>query len=198
MLDIVEEQKNLIEKLVKSNPRFAGNEDLFEDFCNETFERSCHIAKNLKDINALENYLKKVVQSSILTVLRNMGRIRRLNGSYTGSKKEIPMSAISSSPDNSTNIEEKILSENFSYDISEKYISAEDIMISKTLLKNVVDIVFKQDVQEPEKKYLDIFKLRYKEGKKQSQIAEELGLSQSEISKRLVEISKFVKKQIEN
>ena len=34
------EQRILIEKLVKSNNKFKGNEDLLEDFCSETYKRS--------------------------------------------------------------------------------------------------------------------------------------------------------------
>ena len=63
---------------------------------------------------------------------------------------------------------------------------------------NVVDIIFKENALAPQKQYLDIFKLRFKYNKKQSEIAEELELSQSEVSKRLVEISKIVKSKLEN
>ena len=200
MSDIVLEQKNLIEKLVRGSSKFSGNEDLLEDFCSEVYERSCHILGNIREMNALESYLRKVVQTSMINVLKNSGRIRRLSKGYTSARKEIPMSALTEDfqNDNSNDTEEKILSENYSYTIENSYISPEEILISKDLLKNVVDIVFKQNIQMPEKQYLDIFKLRYKERKTQSEIAAELGLSQSEVSKRLVEISKFVKNKIEN
>ena len=62
----------------------------------------------------------------------------------------------------------------------------------------MIDIVFKENALAPQKQYLDIFKLRFKDNKKQSEIAEELSISQSEVSKRLVEISKLVKSKLEN
>ncbi|MBO5948652.1 hypothetical protein J6Q66_07445, partial [bacterium] len=65
-------------------------------------------------------------------------------------------------------------------------------------LKNIIDIVFKENALAPQKQYLEIFKLRFKDNKKQSEIAEELSISQSEVSKRLVEISKIVKNKLEN
>lgn len=200
MSDIVTEQKNLIEKLVKSNSKFLGNEDLLEDFCSEVYGRSCHVLSGVKEVTAIEGYLRKVVQSSILSVLKDSGRVRRLSKGYTSARKEIPISSLESlTQDNSANkIEENILSDNFSYNLQDSSLSAEEILISKDLLKNVVDIVFKQNVQMPEKQYLDIFRLRYKEQKTQSDIASELGLSQSEVSKRLVEISKFVKSKIDD
>ena len=33
-MDTVQKQRELIEKLVKNNNKFSGNEDLFEDFCS--------------------------------------------------------------------------------------------------------------------------------------------------------------------
>ena len=42
---VVQEYKNIIEKMVTSNKRFSGNEDLFEDFCAEAMERCCFLLK---------------------------------------------------------------------------------------------------------------------------------------------------------
>ena len=198
MSDIVQEQKNLIEKLVKSNAKFIGNEDLLEDFCSEVYGRSCHVLNGIREVNSIEGYLRKVVQTSIINVLKDSGRIRRLSKGYTNIQREIPLSALAEQTSSAVESEEKILSENYSYSLRDDNISAEEIIINRDLLKNVVDIVFKQNIQMPEKQYLEIFRLRYKARKTQSEIASELGLSQSEISKRLVEISKFVKDKIEN
>ena len=61
------------------------------------------------------------------------------------------------------------------------------------MLQKIVDIVLAEQKQNPNKEFLKIFYLRYVKEKKQREIAEELNLSQSEISKRLIEISQIVK-----
>lgn len=201
MLDIVEEQRILIEKLVKSNAKYVGNEDLFDDFCNEVYKRSCHVLNGIKDVNSIESYLRKVVQSSILGVLKDLGRVRRLSHGYTSSHREIPVSSLVSAEEkiqNISDVEEKFYTNNFGFGSFDYSSSIEETLINKDLLKNIVDIVFNFDVENPDKQYLEIFKLRYKENRKQNEIAQELSLSQSEVSKRLVEISKFVKSKIEN
>lgn len=201
MLEISIEQKNLIEKLVKSSSKYAGNEDLFDDFCNEVFKRSCHVLNGVNEVTFVEGYLRKVVQSSILNVLKDMGRVRRLSRGYVSEQREIPVSALNNmflEELSQNELEEKVYSNNFSYNLTQESLSVEELLISKDLLKNVIDIVFKENALAPQKQYLDIFKLRFKDNKKQSEIAEELSISQSEVSKRLVEISKLVKSKLEN
>ena len=71
--------------------------------------------------------------------------------------------------------------------------SPEDIIVRKDTLKQVASIVLTADNTEPEKQYLQIYKLRYDKGMTQKEISEELGLSQSEISKRLFKLMTKVK-----
>lgn len=201
MLEISVEQKNLIERLIQSSSKYAGNEDLFEDFFNEVFRRSCHVLNGVNEVTFVENYLRKVVQSAILAVLKDMGRVRRLSKGFVSDQREIPVSSLNILQENSVSqleFEENIYNNNFSYALNKTSLSIEDLLISKDLLKNIIDIVFKENALAPQKQYLEIFKLRFKDNKKQSEIAEELSISQSEVSKRLVEISKIVKNKLEN
>ena len=73
---LVEEQRALIEKIVRNNKNFSGNEDLLEDFCSEAFQKSYLIFNSSSNIDKIESYLSKVVHTSILSVLKNSGRIR--------------------------------------------------------------------------------------------------------------------------
>ena len=61
------------------------------------------------------------------------------------------------------------------------------------MLQKVVDIVLVAQKNQPEKEYLKIFYLRYVREMKQKEIAKETNLSQSEISKRLLDIAEIVK-----
>ncbi len=200
-MDTVQKQRELIEKLVKSNNKFSGNEDLFEDFCSETFKRSYSLFQTL-DEDHLESYISKVVNTAILTVLKESGRVRRRDNKYV-STNEVPLSA-SPAPkeepalaaqaaqtpatvDNSAGISQVL------YDIADPRASFEEKLVRKDLLQKVVDIVLVAQKNQPEKEYLKIFYLRYVREMKQKEIAKETNLSQSEISKRLLDIAEIVK-----
>ena len=83
--------------------------------------------------------------------------------------------------------------ENFVYKIADPSDSFEEKIVRKDLLQKIVDIVLVAQKNQPEKEYLKIFYLRYVKELKQKEIAEEVNLSQSEVSKRLIEIAQIVK-----
>ena len=188
-MDTVQKQRELIEKLVKSNNKFSGNEDLFEDFCSETFKRSYSLFETL-DESRLESYISKVVNTAILTVLKDSGRVRRREKKYVSTKIENITEKIVS--DSSANIESSASADIFR-NIADPKASFEEKIVRKDLLQKVVDIVLIAQKNQPEKDYLKIFYLRYVREMKQKEIAKETNLSQSEISKRLLEIADIVK-----
>ena len=55
----------------------------------------------------------------------------------------------------------------------------------------------KIDEEDPDKNYLHIYTLRYDKGMTQKEISEEIGISQSEISKRLFKLMEKVRNAIE-
>lgn len=197
-MDTLQEQRITIERLVRLNNKYVGNEDLFEDFCSEAYERSYTLFDN-NEIKNFEGYLAKVVNTSILTVLRTSGRIRRHSNRYisthevlidpTPSKqfvKEVPP----------VQTFESIVTHDYSshlYDVSDPKDNFEEKIVRKDLLQKVVDIVLVAHKNNPNKEYLRIFFLRYVKEKKQREIAEITNLSQSEVSKRLLEIAEIVK-----
>ena len=201
-MDTVQKQRELIEKLVRNNNKFSGNEDLFEDFCSETYKRSYSLFDTL-DESHLESYISKVANTAILTVLKDSGRVRRRDNKYV-STKEIPISSSSAPKDepaaNAAEISsapvEAELSSGASfviYDIADPKASFEEKLVRKDLLQKVVDIVLVAQKNQPEKEYLKIFYLRYVRDMKQKEIAKETNLSQSEVSKRLLDIAEIVK-----
>ena len=175
-MELTQEHRNLIEGIVRKNPRTNGNEDLFEDFCSETFKRSYTIISSINDIKNLEIYLNKVASSAILDVLRTSGRLRKARSGYVQLQQQTvsmsnnePEDILINIPDPSPHIEEKI--------------------IKQDEIKIIRDLILQIDKSEKDKKYIDIFYLRYLMGYKQSQIATETGLSQGEVSKRLIELA---------
>ena len=64
------------------------------------------------------------------------------------------------------------------------------------ILSQVCNAVLVANSTNQSKLYYDIFYKRYVEMKKQAEIAQELDLSQSEVSKRLYELVKIIKNDI--
>ena len=188
-MDTLQKQRNLIEKLVKSNNKFSGNEDLLEDFCSETYKRSHSLLANA-DINDMGSYLAKVANTAILSVLKESGRVRRRENKYISTKEILinPVQTRAALPQ-----AQAVELESFVYDIADPSDSFEEKIARKDLLQKIVDIVLVAQKSNPSKEFLRIFYLRYVKEMKQKDIAKELNLSQSEISKRLIEISQIVK-----
>lgn len=191
-MDTINEQRELIEKLVRSNNKFQGNEDLLEDFCSETFKRSYSLFDNV-NIKDIENYVAKVANTAILTVLKQNGRVRRRENKYVSTHEILINPMPAKLPVQEQAKPAPVLDEPVIYDIADPRDSFEEKIVRKDLLQKIVDIVLVAQKNSPQKEYLKIFYLRYVKELKQKEIAQEVNLSQAEISKRLVEILKIVK-----
>ena len=190
---LVEEQRSLIEKIVRGNKNFRGNEDLFEDFCSEAFQKSYMIFNSSSNIQKIESYVSKVVHTSILSVLKNSGRIRRSNDGYVPTK-EIKVPEFNSA----VTVKTQTLGPDFILDFPDPKDSAEEILITKDCLQKIADAVCIIHKEIPSQLFLDIFYLRYVKGLKQTEISKSLNLSQSEISKRLMQLSKLISNFLDN
>ncbi|MFA6988815.1 MAG: sigma-70 family RNA polymerase sigma factor [Candidatus Gastranaerophilaceae bacterium] len=187
-MEVAQEYRGLIEKMILGNKRFSGNEDLLEDFCSETFKRSYFIISSVKNVEYVENYLNKVANSAILGVLKESGRLTKTSSGYQKIKQEMVQFK-----DNTEVYAEEII-----YDIPDPATNIEEKIINKETLEKIAEIIFLIDKKDPEKQYLGLFKLRYIQNKRQTEIADELELSQSEISKRLVEMTQKIHTYINN
>ena len=185
-MELAQEKIDLIEKIIKSDRKFVNNEDLYHDFFNETCKRSFLIVKTVSSDVTLEAYLKKIATTSILNVLKSEGRLRRTKSGYM-STKEVPIeSAVQSSLTDYSKIEVK-------YEPVDIQDTPEDLAIKNEILQKIVDTVYEIDESAPDKNYLQLYDLRYEKGMTQKEIAEELNLSQSEVSKRLFKLMEKVK-----
>lgn len=182
-MDLAQDKLDLIEKLIKNDRKFSNNEDLFDDFFNETCKRSLGIINVISSDAALEAYLRKIAATSILNVLKDSGRLRRTKTGFTST--------------NEVSIEDKFSNRYANTEISYNSFTIEEtpeeITAKKDTLRQITNIILKIDDAEPEKQYLQIYKLRYDSGMTQKEISEALGLSQSEVSKRLFKLMEKVK-----
>lgn len=187
MEELAQDKLELISKIIKNDKKFAGNEDLFDDFFNETCKRSFLIAKNVKSEATLATYVKRIASTAILTVLKDNGRLRRTREGYVPTK-EISLETAASDK-NHIDYSQVIIQ----YEEIDMDDSPEDIVIKNEILRMVRDNLYKIDENEPDKKYLQLFKLRYEDGMTQKEIAQELDISQSEVSKRLFRLMEKIK-----
>ena len=185
-MEIAQDKLDLIEKVIKNNNKFVSNEDLYEDFFNETCRRSLPVLGNIASEITLEAYLKKVVSTAIINVLKDSGRLRRTKEGYR-KVQEIPIYSAES---------EEFSKIEISYDKFNIEETPEALMIKNDILANIYNAVVAVDEQNTKKKYLQIYKLRYDSGMTQKEISEELGLSQSEVSKRLFKLMEEVKQSL--
>lgn len=189
-MELAQEHLELIKRIIKADKKFQNNEDLFDDFFNETCKRSLSILETIDDKDALEAYIRKIASTAIVVVLKNMGRVRRTHQSYVSTRDVETQPVEMKEPAN--NIEN--VSVNYNFITIPK--NPEEIVVEKELLQSVYDSVVVAHSQNIEKQYLQLYELRYVEGKKQAEIAKEMNISQSQVSKRLFELMDAVKKSI--
>ncbi len=183
-MELAQEKIDLISNIIKSDRKYPNNEDLYDDFFNETCQRSMSIINAIDNEATLTAYLKRIATTSIINVLKDSGRLQRTRAGYMSTKevifdnqeKEIDYSSI-----------------NINYSSIKLPKTPEEIVIQKDILKFVSQTIVKIDSEDPEKQYLNIYKLRYDKGMTQKEISEELEISQSEISKRLYKLMDKVK-----
>lgn len=188
-MELAQDKIDLIEKIIRNDRKFANNEDLFDDFLNETCKRSLVVIQTVTSDATLEAYLRKIATTSILNVLKSEGRLRRTRKGYS-SIQEIPFEPViePASTDYST--------------VEVKYITAdilqtpEDLAVKKEVLQQILDAVYDINDENLDKRYLDLYNLRYEKGLTQKEIAQELNLSQSEVSKRLFRLMEKVKQAL--
>lgn len=199
----IDEQRRLIEKFVRSNIKFNGNEDLLEDFCNEAFQKSYIIFNSNSSVQKIESYIQKVVNTSIISVLKDSGRLKRNASGRYERHRELPLEEEHfkmpeiEDPAQQTSVYQEPSSKKYFYDIEDPKIGIEDKLIKKELLQKIADAVCVVHSDNPGKCYLEIYQARYIRGMKQREISSLLNISQSEVSKRLLELSKLIKFRID-
>jgi RNA polymerase sigma factor (sigma-70 family) len=183
-VDLTQEKIDLIEKVIRNNRKFSGNADLYEDFFNETYKRSLSIVGAVNS-DALEPYLRKVAATSIISVLKDSGRLRRTRQGFVPTPEE-PLETVETRPEHVFTAYRDVTPE----------ITPEDTAVQNELFQKVNDILNKINAENPDKNYLELFNMRYASAMTQKEIAEVLKLSQSEVSKRLFALMNKVKEEI--
>ena len=89
-MELAQEKIDLISRIIKGDRKYPNNEDLYEDFFNETYKRSVSIINAIDSEVTLEAYMRRIVNTAIVSVLKDSGRLRRTRAGYM-STKEVPV-----------------------------------------------------------------------------------------------------------
>ena len=130
-MNLEQDKLDLIEKVIKNDRKFSNNEDLYDDFFNETCKRSLGIINIISTDTALEGYLRKIASTSILNVLKDSGRLKRTKSGYTP-VKESPLE---------NNITNNFASAEISYKFFDVVETPEEHVVRKDTLNQIKKIV---------------------------------------------------------
>lgn len=178
---IQEEQQELIEKYVKANAYYPGNEDLLGEFCEEAFNKAYLILNTSNNIQKTETFISKIVNTTIINVLKQKQRYTKLPSEEPEEQEETVVPKV-----------QDFKEETINYNFPDPLNSIEDVIIKRDLLQKIVDTVCIIHREIPQKLYYDIFYQRYLKKKTQTEISQDLNIPESEVSKRLLHLSKLV------
>jgi len=88
------------------------------------------------------------------------------------------------------------LSRDIFADIEDPKSAYPDAEIKENIVKRIIGIVYEMHLKYPEKNYFEIFYSRHARLKKQANIANELKITQGELSKRYFELIKLIKENL--
>ena len=214
-LQINKEHQALIESVIRENPKFKGHENLIDLFCDAIYKKSYLLIDAIRDMSRLRRHLKMISDSSIEQVIKNQknnnSSLRNINSGKRNLESQIvslkskniktnpkPKKAIDTELNQTgiVNLKEEIQR-------SEKYDSVDELIdplelcpqkrVSRIAIEKLCKIVYAIDKKYPQKKYYEIFSLRYIKKYNQTEIARALNISQIELSKRFVELISLTK-----
>ena len=76
---------NLVEKLVKQNKKFTGNEQYLDEIIDDVLNHANSIMESINNESVIEEFLNKIVSTSIITVSKKMNR----NVSHSSSAQKL-------------------------------------------------------------------------------------------------------------
>ena len=206
-------QREIIEEVIKQNPMYKGNEHLLEKFCSEVYKKSYLLLDSVSNMDSLKNYLSRVVETSIHSVIKsnfehniNDKSFTSINDIVGDVRREYENISIKNQPKSPAfKTKSAFLNKNNSVivDLVNPYDGLIDPLemvpeksINPILAKRIVEAVRKIDANDPTKRFFDIFKMKYIQKLHQSVISRNLKLSQTDLSKKFCEMVLLVRKEI--
>ena len=218
-LQINNEHRALIESVIRESAKFRGNEELIDLFCDAIYKKSYLLIDAIRDTARLKRHLMMISDSCMEQIIKEKRKFEETKVyrqiEYNSRLKEDIVS-VKKSPlrdeddvnedfrmqrakDSVINIKEEL-------QMSERYDSVESLIdplefcpqrrISEYTVDKLIQVVKAVSASFPKKRYYEIFTLRYIKKLNQSQMAQEMKISQVELSKRFVELIKLTRENI--
>lgn len=213
-MQFTNEQKTMIEKIIRENENFQGREDLLEAFFAEIYKKSYLLLGSVSNVENLRNYLTKVVNTSILNVIGGLkteepeAEIKIVNAqeeTLVSEEKITPKKILDSiarefTPESLKKVGGEIRSLKSSIDvykdIKDPAQMVKQEIINKNLAQRIVNVIYEIHSKVPNRYYFQIFYMKYMDNRRQSEIAQKLGITQNELSKRYWELVKLIKENV--
>lgn len=214
-LQISKEHRALIESVIRENPKFRGHENLIDVFCDAIYRKSYLLIDAIRDMSRLRRHLLMISDSCIEQIIKEQ---RKNNDAKMYSniihKSKYKQDLVSLKKDDILHDSERselvpkrnksgIVNLKEEIQRSEKYDAVDNLIdplefcppkkISETTIDKLVKIVKIVDKQYPKKRYYEMFALRYIKKCNQVEMARNMKISQTELSKRFVELIKLTR-----
>ena len=193
-LNITEKELDIIKNLVSQNQYYAGNEDLFPQICESVYRKSHLLFKSVQNYDYLESYLRKIVNSSIIEVLQHSQRV--INSVQSAKSRYLSKSDEANRSDSYSAISEntglKLKKAYEIYKIDDPCTENDVYAPERSDIERILEFLEVVNSEDVDKKYLQIFASRYIENKTTESIAYDLGLSESEVNRRLLNLAEII------
>ena len=217
-MQINEEHKSLIESVIIENPKYGGHEELLNIFCESVYKKSYLVIDAIRDTARLKRHLAVICDSCIDNILKEKQKYDDINiyRKYDTAKADKGVVSVKKlSPVDDEEETKKLLKNqnkekiiNLKEEIQKnERIDAVSMLIdplefcpqkrvSEHTLDKLINIIKQINRQYPTKRYYEIFYLRYIKKRNQSEIAQEMKISQMELSKRFVELINLARENV--
>ncbi len=214
-LQISKEHRALIESVIRENSKFKGHENLIDAFCAAIYKKSYLLIDAIRDMSRLRRHLLMISDSCIDQIIKEERKNKDTKlYSEIINKSKYREELVSLKKDDLLYDDEKddlvpkrnksgIVNLKEEIQRSEKYDAVDTLIdplefcppkkISEATIDKLVKIVKIVDKQYPKKRYYEIFSLRYIKKLNQVEIARNMKISQTELSKRFVELIKLAR-----
>lgn len=194
ILGLAQENIELIEKIIKTNSRFRGNDDLFEEIFSESVSRSRSLISSASSGGSIEIYISKIINLVVLDSLKRNNRFGKAK--TTIAKVSSPVQHIAIKPIQAKTKEvvtptaKYMLSEveELVFDIDDPFVENEKELYSKDEVIELKDFVFNINQEFPEKKYYELFILRFIYKLDQQKIAAKVEETVEEVNSRIIDL----------
>ncbi len=203
-LQINENQKALIISVIKESPKFLGHDELLDEIVDAVYKKSYLLMDAIKDMSRLRRHLSTITDSTVDAILKEkkiLDEARLFKQIKENARKTQNIISLKNNVDRSfdnQNNPPKIVNLRQEIKKSEKFdglsifVDPKDSVETKEIPLDTMDkfirIIKTIDQKFPDKKYFEIFTLRYLKNYSQGEIAKMMHISKTELAKRFMEL----------